>query len=150
MAHFLEIQKRALKATPQKASRDLFVFIRSLEKKMADLNRDQLNKESKDVFGNDSGFYSRATDELTDGRKEFGTPFTLFDEGVFLPSVFSKVLGQLILFGAKDPKADDVLEGLLSKDIFGLSDEGLREIVKTDIVPFLQKYNNNSTSVSFF
>ena len=107
---------------------------------MADLNREQLNKESSDVFGNPIGFYSVATDILTDGEKEFGTPFTLFDTGVFLPTIFARVAGPVVLFGANDPKTNEVLENLLSKDIFGLSDEGLRLVVNEEIVPFLQGY----------
>ena len=134
------MQKQAVKLTPKKVSDDLFRFIRTIEKKMADLNREQLNKESSDVFGNPIGFYSVATDILTDGEKEFGTPFTLFDTGVFLPTIFARVAGPVVLFGANDPKTDEVLENLLSRDIFGLSDEGLRLVVNQDIVPFLQGY----------
>lgn len=140
MAHFLEMQKQAAKLTPKKISDDLFRFIRTIEKKMADLNREQLNKESSDVFGNPIGFYSVTTDILTDGEKEFGTPFTLFDTGVFLPTIFARVAGNTVLFGANDPKTDEVLENLLSKDVFGLSDEDLNLVVQEDIVPFLQGY----------
>lgn len=140
MATFLQLQKRAERLTPQKISRDLFAFVRTLEKRMADYNRFQISENSKDVFGKPIGFYSRATEQISEGRKPFGTPFTLFDTGVFLPSLFAKVQGQQVLFGATDPKTGEVLENLLSKDIFGLSDNDLNNLIVTDIRPFLLKY----------
>lgn len=141
MAHFIEIQKKALKISPQRIANDFFKFVRTLESKMADFNREQLNKESADVFGNPLGFYSRATEQLSDGRKIFGEPFDLFDTGVFLPTVFARVLNNgIMLFGATDPKTDEVLQNLLTRDVFGLSDTNLEKLIRADIVPFLQNY----------
>lgn len=141
MANLFQIQERARKLTPEKVSRDIFLFVRTLEKKMADFNRAQLREKSQDVFGNPIGFYSRATEEISQGEKVFGTPFTLFDEGVFLPSIFVSVVGNgVLLFGARDPKTDEVLENLLTDDIFGLSDESLQQIIAQDINPFIIRY----------
>lgn len=140
MANLFQLQQRAKKVTPQRISNDLFRFIRTLEAKLAELNRNELHKESKDVFGKDIGFYSRATELITEGRKEFGTPFDLKETGKFLDDLFAKVQGESILFDTSDPKKSEVLENLLTKDIFGLSDEALALVLRTDIIPFLQKY----------
>jgi len=109
---------------------------------MANYNRFQLSQNSKDVFGKDIGFYSRATEEITEGRKQFGEPFDLFETGDFLKGVFAKVQGQTILFGSTDSKTREVLKNLLSKDIFGLSDADLNNLIVSDIRPFLQKIIN--------
>lgn len=149
MSAFLEAQTRAKKLTPQKIKIDLFNFIRTLEKTFADLNREALNKDSKDVFGKDVGFYSKATDVITtwefiQGKrndiKAEGEPFTLKEENDFLPSIFAKVEKDSIFFDATDPKKKKVLANTLTPDLFGLRDEDLTTAIEERILPFTQKY----------
>ena len=140
MATFLELQRRAERLTPQKIRSDLFKFIRTLENELALYNRSQLFVDSFDVHGKPIGFYSKATEEITEGRKKEGQPFNLFETGKFLPSIFAKLQKDSVFFGAKDPKLFDVLENLLSKDIFGLTSENLVKVIDERMLPFFQQY----------
>jgi len=116
------------------------VFVRTLEKYFADLNVEQLHLESKDVFGNPIGFYSKGTETITNGRKKEGDPFDLKESGQFLNELFTKVQGDSLFFDTKDEKKPEVLANLLSKDIFGLSDEDLQKAINEKVLPFFQDY----------
>lgn len=129
----------------------LFEFIRSIESKIKDINEEQIFKFSSDIYGKALGFYSKATERITTEEweaglrkeseiKEAGTPFTLKDKGTFLDLLYAKVSPsqKIITFGSSDPKTGEVLENLLSKSIFGLTDENLQNFIKTDLLPFYQ------------
>lgn len=146
MANFHEAQQIAKKLTPTKISKDLFNFIRTLEKYLADLNVDQIFNFSEDVFGNALGFYSKGTELITKGEKKAGDPFTLKDTGEFLEDVFSKVDSDSIFFDTKDSKKPDVLRNLLSEDIFGLTDENLQKFINEKLTPFFQSYFKSKLS----
>lgn len=137
---FLEAQKKARRLTPTKVKNDLFDFIRTLENEMAQYNRSRLNIDSQDIEGKPIGFYSPATEAITNGRKKAGQPFNLFETGKFLPSIFSKVQNDSIFFGAKDPKVFAIFRNLLSTNIFGLQDEDLNRILTEKVKPFLIDY----------
>lgn len=140
MSNFLTQYEKAIKLTPQKVRNDLFVFVRTLETYFADLNVEQLHTESKDIFGNPIGFYSKGTEVITNGRKKEGDPFDLKESGQFLNELFAEVQGDSLFFDTKDEKKPEVLENLLSKDIFGLSDENLQEAINEKLLPFFQNY----------
>lgn len=151
MDQFRVLQIRAKALTPQKIKRDVFAFIRTLETELADYNRRALKDDSVDVNGNPIGFYSRATEiisqakfNLGQGRvKAQGEPFDLDDTGEFLKSIFSKVRSDNVLFGSNDPKLNKILSNLLTTDIFGLSDLDLERVINERILPFLIKYFQN-------
>jgi len=140
VASILEQYEKAKNLTPQKIERDLYVFVRTLETYFADLNVEQLHLESKDIFGNPIGFYSAGTEAITNGRKKEGDPFNLKESGKFLNELFAKVQGDSLFFDTKDEKKPEVLENLLSKDIFGLSDDNLQKAINTKLLPFFQNY----------
>lgn len=140
MANFLTAQKKAIKLTPRKISSDLFNFIRTLERELALYNRANLNLDSQDIFGKPIGFYSKATELITNGRKKAGEPFDLLESNKFLPSIFAKVERESVFFNAKDSKKQEVLKNLLTQDIFGLQDEDLNRVIKDKLSPFLLKY----------
>lgn len=140
MANFQQAIKRGNSLTPAKVSNDLFNFIRTLEAELAQYNKAALFIDSEDVFGNAIGFYSKATEAITEGRKKEGEPFNLFEEGAFLGGVFAKVEQDSIFFDTKDPKKQKVLSNLLSQDIFGLRDQDLRKAIDERILPFLLSY----------
>ena len=122
-----------------KISDDLFDYIRSISKELEDLNVKQLNEDSKDIFGKPIGFYSEATELITGGRKMKGDPFTAKDTGDFLKGIYVNVFKENVLFGSSDPKTDDILDSpdWLSNDLFGLTDENLKEVIETKLLPFL-------------
>lgn len=144
MANFQAAKRAAERLNPRKVSNDLFNFIRTLENEMAQFNRARLFIDSEDVEGNPIGFYSPATEAITEGRKKAGDPFNLFDTGEFLPSIFAKVEQESIFFDAKDPKTPEVLSNLLTTDIFGLNDEDLQRAIDEKILPFFLDYYRNN------
>lgn len=129
----------------------LFRFIKSIEKELVSLNREQINEFSSDIYGNALGFYSRASEYISTNNallgkgnkiKREGDPFDLEDTGDFLSKLYAKVSKDFITFGSTDPKTDLILENesLLSKDIFGLTDSNLESIISKLILPFYRDH----------
>lgn len=141
MATFQEQLKRSKNLNEKKLSRDLFNFIRTIEPEIVKLNVDQINKDSKDIFGNPIGFYSYWTEVLTNGRKKQGEPFDGDDTGKWLKSFYLDVQGEAFRIFATDPKTHIILDSdyWLSDDLFGLSDKNLKELIKNRLTPFFIK-----------
>lgn len=140
MGTFLQTQKAAAKLTPQRVSKDVFNFIRTLERELAQLNKARIFIDSEDIYGKALGEYSPATEEITKGRKKAGDPYTLFDEGDFLGGMYAEVKEDGIYFDTTDPKKKEVLKNLLTQDIFGLHDADLKKAIDERILPFLLSY----------
>lgn len=140
MSNFLTAKRKAERLTPQRISDELFDLIRKIEDVLAKTNANTLHEHSTDVEGNPIGFYSAGTEAITGGRKRMGQPFDLKESGEFLNSVFARVENHSIFFDATDSKKEEVLYNLLSKDIFGLTDENLRKVIDEKILPSFLKY----------
>ena len=140
MSNFLTVQRNARKLTRSKVKKDLFDFIRTLEKELEAYNRATIYDESEDIDGDPIGFYSMGTQLITGGRKSKGDPFDLKESGTFLEGIFAKVQKDSILFDTTDSKKKKVFENLLSDDIFGLQDADLHKILDEKVEPFLIYY----------
>lgn len=151
MATLIEQLEKSKRLTSQEVSNALFNFIKSIQEKFVELNKEQLNKESQDVFGNPLGYYSRATEWITTNQallgqrtdiKKEGDPFTMKDTGDFLKGFYIDIRNEVIYFGSKDEKTPLILqnENLLSTDLFGLQDDNLRELIEKDLLPFVIKH----------
>ena len=142
MATLRQAQANARKVNPLALEREIFNIVRRIETDMTALNRDQLFKNSEDIFGNASGFYSPATQIITGGRKKAGDPYTMFDTGDFIRQLFARVKNEEIVFGSDDSKVDKILGNrrLLSKSLFGLTDKNLRNIISREIRPLYLKF----------
>ena len=138
MATLQEQLQKAKKITPQSLSKDLFKFIRSIEKEILDLERKRISEDSKDIFGKPIGFYSRATELITGGKKKAGDPFDGIDTWKWQKDFFMQEVSGVLRFGSKDPKTIDILrsDNWLSDELFGLSDEDLKEVIETRLLPF--------------
>lgn len=146
MATLGEQLQRAERLSPDFITRELFQFIKSIEKDMVELNRKQLNEESKDIYGDAIGFYSKATEIITKGAKKAGEPFDAKDTGDFLGGLFAKIQGDMVVFGSTDNKTEIILnsDNWLSKDLFGLTDEDLQNLIETKFLPFITElYRKN-------
>lgn len=141
--NFQEALAKAERLSPQKINNDFFEFVKKIQKELVDYNRNALNKDSEDIYGKAIGFYSRATEEITEGRKQFGEPFDLEETGVFLESIFASVSNDSIFFGANDPKLNDIILNLLSKEILGLRDKDLQTVISERFLPFFLNYFRN-------
>ena len=142
MANFQTQLEKSIKIDEKVVSTELFVFIKSISEYMVELNKKQINEDSKDIYGKAIGFYSKATEIITNGEKAAGEPFTGKDTGNWLDSFYVTVLNNTFFFGATDPKTDDILDSpnWLSADLFGLSDENLQKVIQTQILPFVLGY----------
>lgn len=138
--NFLTAQQNAKKLTPQKISRDLFRFIRSIEEELAAYNQATLFEDSEDIEGKPTGFYSFATELITGGRKAQGQPFDLKESGAFLDGLFARVEKESVFFDTSDSKKEEVFQNLLTDNIFGLQDDDLNTVIDTRILPFFQRY----------
>jgi len=143
MATFNQQLERSKDVSSEIISRELFLFIKSVSEHLVELNKKQINQDSQDIYGKAIGFYSKATDILTNGQKEWGTPFTGKDTGDWLDSFYVTVLDNIFFFGSTDPKTDDILSSKhwLSHSLFGLTDENLNDVIETKIKPFVLDYN---------
>lgn len=141
MATFQQQLKKARKINENRLSNDLFRFIKSIQSEIVKLNVDQINKDSKDVFGNPIGFYSYMTEVLTNSKKKQGEPFDGDDTGKWLKSFFLQVQGNAFRIYATDPKTHLILdsESWLSDDLFGLSDKDLMALIESRLKPFFIK-----------
>ena len=149
MANFQQQLEKANAIKPELVSKALFDFIKSIEKELIDLNKKQLNEDSKDIYGEAIGFYSHATEVISKGSKKRGEPFDAKDTGGFLNNFYMTVLNETFYFGSTDPKTDDILDSpnWLSSDLFGLSEENLREVIETKFKPFIINYYRKSLGV---
>lgn len=140
MANFLQAQEKAKQLKRSQVRNDFFAFIRSIEKELEAYNVSTIYNDSEDVNKKPIGYYSRATEIITDGRKKEGEPFDLLETGDFLDGLFARVGRNAIFFDTKDPKKKEVFKNLLTTDIFGLQDEDLKAVIDTRLLPFLIDY----------
>jgi len=120
-------------------SRELFDFIRSIESDFVDLNRKQLNENSKDIYGQAIGFYSKATEVITKGAKKAGEPFDAKDTGSFLNKMYARIEQDRVVFGSTDSKVELIMnsDNWLSHDLFGLTDDDLNKVINEKVLPFM-------------
>lgn len=142
MANFQQQLEKSKRIDAETVSDELFKFIKSVSAYMVELNKKQINEDSQDIYGKAIGFYSRATELITNGAKGAGEPFTGKDTGSFLDKFYVTVLDDIFYFGSTDPKTDDILDSphWLSSSLFGLTDENLKEVIETRIKPFVLNY----------
>lgn len=142
MANFQQQLEKSKRIDAETVSDELFKFIKSVSAYMVELNKKQINEDSQDIYGKAIGFYSRATELITNGAKGAGEPFTGKDTGSFLDKFYVTVLDDIFYFGSTDPKTDDILDSphWLSFSLFGLTDENLKEVIETRIKPFVLNY----------
>jgi hypothetical protein len=135
MATLNQQLQKSKKLTPEKIVKDVFAFIKTIEKELTAYNVATLHQYSEDVLGKPIGFYSKAS-ELISGKTG---AFDLLDSGDFLESIYSKVQNDSIFFDASDSKKKEVMSNLLSDNIFGLQEDDLNKVIKTRILPQMQK-----------
>lgn len=131
--------------TPQKLQNDLYKFIRSIEKDFLDLNKDQIENQSKDIFGNPLGFYSKSTEIISKGKKKAGEPFSGVDSGDWFKGFYMQEVSGVLRFRSKDSKSNLILssESWLSNEVFGLSDENLQKVIIEKLLPFFIENSRN-------
>lgn len=155
MATLKQFQKTANLIQPDKIEKILFNIVKSIQKEIIDINKDQLSK-GKDVFNKTIGLYSKATEAITTNQyllgrrkdiKKAGTPFTAQETGSFFKGFYLEVVGNAFRIFSKDPKTHVILDSWESDALFGLTDKKLREIISKYILPFLLKNIRNTLNL---
>ncbi|WP_431129758.1 hypothetical protein [Flagellimonas flava] len=143
MANLFQLQERFQKLDrPKNLEKILFQTIRKNEKTLLSLNKQQLG-EGRDVHGNITGTYSRATEiEYRFGEgprprkpKIEGQPYNYEDQGDFLDGFFLDISNGQAEWNSKDSKTPLLVQKY--GDLFGLDDENLKLSIKNIIVPAL-------------
>lgn len=145
MATFQEQLTRAKNLQPIKLQSDLFRYIKSIEKELIQLEKDRIFNESKDIEGNPLGFYSKATEIITKGRKKAGEPFTGYETGDFFKGFNAFVTNDEVSFFSTDKKTFTILrsDSWDSDEIFGLSDKELKKVIAEKLLPFFIENSRN-------
>ena len=139
MATLNQQLQKAKSLNQQAITKELFLFIRSIEKEFLDRNKEQIQEDSKDIFGNPIGFYSQATEIITKGSKKAGEPFDGKNTGKWLDAFKMQEVSGVLRFTSTDEKNQLILnsDNWLSDELFGLSDKNLKEVISKLLLPFL-------------
>lgn len=92
------------------------------------IQQDQLKDRGVDSFGNIIGFYSLATEFISDGEKTAGDPFDLEQSGAFYKSMFVRVLIDSIVFESDSEKMQD--QTWWNNNILNLTNENLQKFIQ--------------------
>ena len=106
------------------------------------IREDQLRGKGINADGQEIGFYSYATELITNGEKQEGDPYTLNDTGEFYRSMYMTVLTDAIQFNANPIKGNDNLFAKYGENILNLTDENLlklKQLVKRKYIEQLRK-----------
>lgn len=92
------------------------------------IQKDQLTQMGVDSDGQNIGYYSKATEIFSEGRKLEGEHYTLDDTGEFYNSMFLTVLANEVLIQADSNKMHD--QDWWREEILGLTDENLKKLIE--------------------
>ncbi len=104
------------------------------------IREDQLRNKGVDSLGDKIGFYSYTTELITNGEKQEGDPYTLYDTGEFYRSMYLVVLNDAIVFEADYTKMAD--QDWWSNNILNLTEKNrdrLRELVLKNYIGYVKK-----------
>lgn len=137
--------KKLRKLRPDKLRLSLFKHLKRIDKELIDLNtKDQLLKgkdaEGDPIFSNarQRGTYSYTTELISEGRKQEGDPYTLFDSGDFFKGFYLNIEGDTVRIGSTDPKTFALV--LEYDNLFGLTDDNLQGVIDKELLPILQQH----------
>ena len=108
--------------------------------KIIAFNTERLYETGQDSFGKIIGRYSRATEEITKGRKKAGEPFDFKETGDFLKGF--KINKNKQIFST-DPKSSD-LQDKYGTAIFGLTEENNKKVNYEIFKPKIQEFVNRN------
>jgi len=155
MATLRQQLQRAQSLNKSVAVDDVFSVIREIEQIILDKNREQLFENSQDRYGNVLGFYSYATEQITHGSKKAGEPFDAYDTGSLQEKMYLTFYPDGVGVFSEDNKAEGLtsendggeFSTWLTKDLFGLSEKNLREVIEKSILPLFIKAQRNKLNL---
>ena len=117
-----------------KTIKDLIIFLNT---------DDQLGEDRINSLGAHLGFYSFATELISNGRKKAGEPFDLNDTGAFWDSWLVFIGASEIIIDANPFKDEDNLFEKYGIDVLGLTDENLQVLINEALEQYIRWYQNN-------
>ena len=92
------------------------------------IRKDQLTDKGVDEDGDIIGFYSLATEFISNGQKKQGDHFTLDDTGAFYRSMWITVMSDGIIIDGDTVKMED--QYWWNDSILGLTDENVSKLIE--------------------
>ena len=138
MNNLLQITRNAQKIQGAKILVSIYLE-QDVQQFILDLNRyAQLFNEGVNIKDEPIGFYSKATEQITGGRKKAGSPYTLKDTGDFYSTFGIKlnVEGDVWIVADTIKDEDNLLD--IDKDILGLTVNSTNELIKKITPLFIQ------------
>lgn len=104
------------------------------------VREEQIRQQGEDSKGDVIGYYSFATEFITNGEKQEGEPYSLYDTGETYRSLYLVVLRDAIVIEGDFSKMDD--QQWWSEDIYKLNENHvnrLRELVKNSFIAYVKQ-----------
>ena len=129
----------------------MFLALKKAEKEIISLNQGQLSK-GEDSEGDIVGVYSQQTQEYADATgamrsKSNGDPYNFQWFGDFFDGFELSVSGVDATISSAGGGSGGKKEFLTTNDLFGLKDDNLKFIIKTEILPFIHKFARNTLNL---
>lgn len=107
------------------------------------IRKDQLFERGVDKNDVVIGYYSRTTESLSDGRKRFNTPYTLFDSGDFFKSMYIRVMTDAIEISANSESFREMQsQEWYRNEILGLTDgnfEVFKDVIREKYIDYARE-----------
>ena len=137
---------RSLAEDVQKNLRaDLSIYLNKNPNKALFYQKQQLFIKSVDASGEHGealGFYSKATEVISEGKKKYNAPYTMVDSGAFKQGMTFKMKYNKMIFSSSTPKLSDILNNDVFRDLelLGLNGDSLRRFNNNVIKPFIKSW----------
>jgi len=147
MATILEQSKRLKKLTPNVVVSQIFQAIKDSREELIKRNKRQLTK-GEDIFGDIVGTYAKSTqghadrDGIPTPKKE-GEPYNFIWFGDLFDGFDLEVTKDTATIFSTGVGSGDKKEFLTESNLFGLNNDNLKEVIRKDVLPFIQKYAKN-------
>ena len=137
-----EIKKRLEQEERIDLRRAVFAWLKKNPRVILFYQRQQLFRRSIDRKGRPLGFYSRATESISKGRKKENAPFSMVSSGGLKRGLFVDVKKNRFIISSKTPELNEILNNEVFNDLelFGLTDDSKRRMMNTHIIPFIRTW----------
>lgn len=162
MATLKQALQQSEKINENELEKGLFDYVIALKKEFISLNvkqiddhKDSQGKPLKNKNSNYSGVYTKATEEIASAAnpkpltsKKAGDPYNFVWGGDFMNGFYMYQKNNEIILGSTGTGIglkEDFFKGY--EHIFGLTDENLREVVKSKLLPLFIKNIRNTLNI---
>ena len=129
----------------------MFKALKIAENKVLEANKSQLSK-GEDADGKEVGTYKKSTEifaafDKPIRSKSEGSPYNFQWTGDFFDGFKLGINGDEATILSNSLGSDSKLNFLTTNNLFGLNDENLKVIIRTEILPFIHKFARQTLKV---